>query len=161
MSARIARTIALGVGAGALVLSTAGPALAADTTIDKLPGKATITTSEKVNVSIPAANQPAGFVCGTANITWMAKVPGKQDAVKLNDGLVPVTIACGAPDSPIVLTVTANSGSAKKNAVVKFIAINNNGTTGVDETEDDTKAVMTLVVKVTGKEGNPGKSNKP
>ena len=157
MSARIARTIALGVGAGALVLGTAAPAFAADTTIDRLPGKATISTSEKVTVAIPVANQPAGFACGTANVTWVARVPGKQDAIRLNGGLVPVTAVCGA-ENVLGLTVTSNQDSAKKNAVVKFIATNNNGT--VDTTDDDTRAVMTLVVKVTGKTGNPGKGPK-
>ena len=43
--------------------------------------------------------------------------------------------------------------------VVKLIGINTNGT--ADTTDDDTKAVLTLVVKVTDKSGNPGKGNKP
>lgn len=159
MSTRMIRTLAIAAGAGALVLSAAAPAMAADTSIDKLPAKAKIATTEKVNVLIPAANQPVGFVCGTANVTWSARVPGKQDAVLIAPvaPATALTSICDAGNN-IALTVSSNSASAKKNAVVKFTGVDTKGT---PETTDDTKSVMTLVVKVTGKTGNPGKGNKP
>lgn len=149
MSTRMIRTLAIAAGAGALVLSAAAPAMAADT-VTKLPAKTTITKDVGVAVAIPAANQPVGFTCGTANVTWTARVPGKQDAILIS------AVTC--TEGVLGLNVTSNNASAKKNAVVKFTGVDSKGT---PETTDDTTSVMTLVVKVTGKTGNPGKGNKP
>ncbi len=42
MSTRMIRTLALAAGAGALVLGAAAPAMAADTSVDKLPAKVNV-----------------------------------------------------------------------------------------------------------------------
>ena len=142
MSIRTIRTLALTVGAGALVLGAAGPALAADPiSVTSLPGKVKMATTDTVQVRVAAAE---GFACGTEGVTWVAKVPGKQDAVKLSTS---------APCTPegLAVDVQSNDASKKKNAVVKLIGTN----------ADGGKSVMTLVVKVTGKNGNPGKGGKP
>lgn len=148
MSTRILRTLAVAAGAGALVLSAAAPAMAADT-VTELPGRTTVTSAAGTSVAIPVANQPAGFTCETANVTWTARVPGKQDAILIS----PVAGTSLCSEGAISLAITSNSASKKKNAVVKFTGVN---TMGTPETTDDTKSVMTLVVKVTDR-AKPGK----
>ncbi len=143
MSKGSMRTIAVLAGAGALVLSAAAPAMAADPiTVTSLPGKAKMATTDTVQVRVAA---PEGFACGTEGVSWLARVPGKQDAVKLST-TAPCTL------DGLAVDVMSNDASKKKNAVVKLVGTNS--MTGQ-------KSVMTLVVKVTGKTGNPGKGKKP
>jgi hypothetical protein len=143
MSARIARTIALGVGAGALVLSTAGPAFADDPVNPyKFSIANTWTAGNALSAPVDVDGVDPVLTCANYG-AWTARVPGRQDAITVG------TPSCTDATLSVPVTVTA---SAKKNAVIKLVSTTS---------PDGTKVVKTFVVKVTGKTGNPGKGNKP
>ena len=150
MSKRVARSVALMVGAGALVLGAAAPAMAADNafTNDTLPGKVSLKASESATVTLTT---PDGFNCAS----W--DVNKKNVGQKRARGSVQVTLN-GATCVGSVATFTVMvvpEYTKKANVVVKFIVTNDEGTA---------KSVETLVVKVnkdakpqTGKPDNAGK----
>jgi hypothetical protein len=140
MSSRLLRPIVLGAGIGALVLASAAPATAQDISITSLPANQAMTGADVIKVAVPT---PDGFHCGVQGVTWVARVPGRQDAVLLSTNS-PCTMTGLAVD------VTVNPASRKKNAVVKLVGANAAGGT----------SVMTLVVHVTGKP-RPGHGGKP
>ncbi len=141
MAKRIIRTLALGAGAGALVLGMAGPAMAAEISVTELPKRVVMTTADTIQVRVAT---PEGFACTADGAlgNWVAFIPGKQDAVALS-----TKTPCLA--GVLTLDVTSNSASPKKNAVVKLVG------TGTE----DAKVVLTMSVKVTGKTAKPGKGN--
>ena len=153
MSARIARTIAFGVGAGALVLAAAGPALADDLGVGA--SKLSIPSGTAAANYTVAYDQAAPETpCPTTVTGWMAKTASKN----MKAIVVAPAASCAntGPNGGGVITVNiaAPAEAKKRNAVVKVI-----GTNSADAT---VKVVKTIVVKVTGKAkpGN-GNGNKP
>ena len=150
MSARIARTIALGVGAGALVLGAASPALADD--IGAGASKISIPNGTgAVLYSVPFDQGAPETPCPAAATAWMAKTASK------NMKAVVVTPAASCENTGpsgggvVKVTIAAPAEAKKRNAVVKVI-----GTSATDAT---VKVVKTIVVKVTGT-AKPGKGPK-
>ena len=150
MSARIARTIALGVGAGALVLAAAGPAFAAD--ITTFPSKVSLYTNPQgtqVSSVVAALTVPAGQTCVLAGETTAGYVPARAVGKK---GTVTVT--------QIGTECRWTVAAAKKGTAVVKLVWDANGTA-----VEEGRTVQSLVVKVnpqsTGKPANPGNGNKP
>lgn len=136
MPTGIIRTLAVGAGAGALLLGMAGPALAA-TSVTTLPANVKIASTDTVAVNVPNA-----AVCAAGFTDFRAFIPGRQDAVAVSGQ------ACSG--TTLVATVTPTA-SAKKNAVVKFTSMVNGQ-----------MVVQTLVVHVDkAKPANPGQGKKP
>ena len=137
MRNRIIRTLAVGVGAGALVLGMAAPALAAPAPVEvtKLPANVKIATDGSVNLNVVDA-----AVCAEGTTGFTAWIPGKQDAV---------TPSVGCSGTTLVGTVVPNAASKKKNAVVKFVAMSG-----------ENKIVQTMVVHVLKTKTPPGQAKK-
>lgn len=145
MTARTIRAAVLAVGAGALLLASAGPALADDTGVG----------ASKLSIvsGAPAADYGVAYDAATptnpcpANVTtWAAKTASK----KMTAVVVAPTATC--VNGLVTVNVAAPAGAKKKNAVIKVIGTNPNDAT--------VKVVKTIVVKVTGVTGNPGKGPK-
>ena len=126
MSKRISHTLALALGAGALVLGSAGPALAASPgPVTTLPANAEVAANDSLSVSV--ADSP---VCATGYVDLVSFNPGKG-----NRDVVTVAVLCA--DGTLTATVTP-TGSAKKSTVVKFSSM-----------VDGKKVTQSLVVHVT------------
>ena len=140
MSTRIIRTLALAVGAGALVLGTAAPAMAADTfTNDTLPGK-TVAHADQSSPLTVNLTTPEGYDC----TKWTVRKVGQKRATEQRDrhaddhGRRDLHQRDGR-----ALHREHPANSAKKgNAVIKFVGTNADGTMTM---------VENLVVKL-----NPG-----
>ncbi len=152
MPKRMIRTIALAVGAGALVLGSAAPAMADDHGVG----------ASKLNIpnGTPASNYSVAFnqnapetPCPTNVTSWSAQTASKN--MKAISVVLAASCANAGPNGGGVITVNiaAPAEVKKRNAVVKVI--------GTSSTDATVKVVKTIVVKVTGKSGNPGKGNKP
>ena len=139
MSKRVARSVALMVGAGALVLGAAAPAMAADVNVTSLPGKAKLVVA---NGDVAKVNAPLGMPCADVS-EWTVRIPGKQDAV-----IKPTDLGCTG--DMVTATINFSTTSNKKNAVVKFVGLKSAGG----------KVVKTVVVKV-DRGGKPAKTGKP
>lgn len=145
MSARMIRTLALGVGAAALVVGAAAPAMADDSGVGasklSIP---TNTAAKDYQVMFEEGSNPV-TPC-PANVTsWSAKTASKQ----MTAIVVAPTASCA--DGKITVNVATQPVSKKKNAVIKVI--------GVSSTDATVKVVKTIVVKVTGT-AKPGKGPK-
>lgn len=141
MSTRMIRTLAIAAGAGALVLSAAAPAMAAD--INTFPSKVSLYTNA-VAPQVPsvtvAPTVPTDQICAMATETTagflLPRAVGKKGTVTVER----IGDECR-------WTVAA---AKKGNAVVKFVWDANG--TAVEEG----RTVQSLVVKV-----NPQKTGKP
>ena len=150
MPKRMIRTITLALGAGALVLGTAGPVMAADHGVGS--SKLSIPNGTPASNYTVAFNQNATQTpCPTDVTLWSAKTASKN--MKAIVVLPAASCANTGPNGGGVITVNiaAPAEVKKRNAVVKVI-----GTSSADATM---KVVKTIVVKVTGKSGNPGQGN--
>ena len=141
MDTRIIRTLAVGAGAGALVLGMAAPALA-DDPIN--PYKFTVAVNEVKTLS--AKFDPVGSTPCPANTTWTARTAGKQNAITVTPAA-----SCDPATGMLSVQVAENPNSKKKNAVVKITGVNSDSTIA--------PIVKTFVVKVTG-QAKPGKGPK-
>ena len=149
MNKRTITNIAVGLGAGALVLGMAAPAMAAgeNFTNDTLPGKTTLLAGQSATVTLTT---PEGYDC----TKWVTRKVGQKRA----NVVVQNTSACNAGVLSYSVSVPGDY-TKKANVVVKFIVTNTDATM---------KQVETLVVKVnptgkpqTGKpDTNPGKGPK-
>jgi len=151
MSARIARTIALGVGAGALVLATAGSAMAATNhPVNSFPAKVAAAPGDTVALSFTG---PAGGDICNGSWSWSVRVVGQRSGIATP--LPTVTCAPTSNVASVTLTVaTPTTKRGKANSVVKLVA-----TPVAPNTAD--AVVLTTVVKVNmGKPANPGKGPK-
>jgi hypothetical protein len=157
MNKRTIKTIAVGVGAGALVLGMAGPAVAAALPgINELPAKVKMAYGDTVTVTLTVPGS-----CDAANWTWSTRTVGQKAGATVAQG------ACEAATGAQTWTVTAaNLGDKKRkkaNAVVKFILTPTEAYLGANP--EATRSVKSLVVKVNATGGKPatssGKSNKP
>jgi len=153
------RTLAVGVGAGALVLGMAAPAMAAAADpVNQLPAKVKLGNSDTVDVTLTVPGS-----CDTANWTWTTRTVGQKF------GVASVTpIGCDGPSGAQTWTVTAadlgapDAKKKKANAVVKFILTPT--ADYVAANPDAARSVKSLVVKVNAKTGkpttNPGQAKK-
>ena len=135
MSTRMIRTLAIAAGAGALVLSAAAPAMAADSfTNDTLPAK-TVLTPASLSATVNLTT-PEGYDC----TKWTVRKVG-QKRERNSVTVTPMATAGAACTSAAQLfTVSIPADYAKKgNVVVKFVVTNTDGTM---------KMVENLVVKL-------------
>jgi hypothetical protein len=142
------RTLAIAAGAGALVLSAAAPAMAAD--ISTFPAKASLYTNPTPAQKLSITAMPAP-TCTLAQLDadgkpittgYFVRVVGQKGAVKVEK----LGDACE-------WTVTALK---KGNAVVKFVNV-----TSLDPAVEDGRTVQSLVVKVNKTQGKPANTGKP
>lgn len=145
MTARTLRAVALAAGAGALVLATAAPAMADDTGLGA--SKLSIPSgTAATNYPVPLDPANPANPCPADVTTWTAKTASK------NMKAIVVAPAASCANGVVTVNVAAPAGAKKKNAVIKVIGTNTNDAT--------VKVVKTIVVKVTGVQGNPGKGPK-
>lgn len=145
MTARTLRVAVLTAGAAALVFATAAPAMADDigagaSKLSIVSGTGPAAYSVAYDAATPANPCPAEATA------WTAKTASKK--------MTAIVVAPEATclNGQVTVTVTAPGGAKKKNAVIKVIGTNPNDAT--------VKVVKTIVVKVTGVTGNPGKGPK-
>ncbi len=150
MPKRMIRTITLALGAGALVLGSAGPVLA----VDHGAGASKLSIpngTPSSNYSVALDKSAPETPCPTDVTLWSAKTASK----KMTAIVVLPAASCAntGPNGGGVITVNiaAPVDVKKRNAVVKVI-----GTSSSDAT---VKVVETIVVKVTGKKGITGQGN--
>jgi len=143
MSTRIIRTLAIAVGAGALVLGAAAPAMAApvDYPVSTFPAKVSALPGDTVSLSYTAPG-----ICDTAVWTWNYRVVGQRSGIATTPA---VALACNGTTVSLKLTVaTPTTKRGKANSVVKLVAA-----PVAPSTAD--AVVLTTVVKVNHKKGKP------
>ena len=154
MDTRIIRTLAAGVGAGALVLGMAAPALAATNhTVTTFPAKVAAAPGDTVALSF--TGPAGGDICNGA-WSWSVRVVGQRSGIATP--LPAVTCTATSNVATVTLTVaTPTTKRGKANSVVKLVAA-----PVAPNTAD--AVVLTTVVKVNlgkpAKPANPGKGPK-
>lgn len=150
MSTRMIRTLAIAAGAGALVLSAAGPVMAATNyPVTTFPAKVSAVPTDTIALSFvgPADSD----ICNTALWTWSVRVVGQRSGI-----VTPLpAVACATNTASVTLTVaTPTTKKQKANSVVKLVAAPIGGNTAE-------AVVLTTVVKVNHKTGKPANTGKP
>jgi hypothetical protein len=144
MRNRIIRTLAVGVGAGALVLGMAAPALAADYNVNEYPAKVVATWNQSVALSYSSPDTNVD-VCAPGVWAWTARAVGQKKAV--TEVTPTVTCAEGSKVATVTFTTVAQSPfkKDKANVVLKLIATQ---VLAPDSTETPQKMVFSTVLKV-------------
>lgn len=151
MDTRFIRVLAVGAGAGALVLGMAAPATAATNhTVNSFPAKVAAAPGDTVALSF--AGPAGGDICN-GSWSWSVRAVGQRSGIVAP--LPAVTCAPTTNVATVTLTVaTPTTKRGKANSVVKLVAA-----PVAPNTAD--AVVLTTVVKVNmGKPANPGKGPK-
>lgn len=152
MGTQVMRAAAAGIGASALVLAGAVPALAATNyPVSTFPAKVAAAPGDTIALSY--TGPVGGDICNVAVWSWSVKVVGQRSGIVAP--LPAVTCTAASNIASVTVTVaTPTTPRGKANSVVKLIA------TPVAPNPAEA-VVLTTVVKVNHSTGKPAGAGKP